>query len=59
MTSRSITILEIQRLACGELAFFVTEKTKVLLVSLSRRNYGECKESGSRFCTREAGDCSH
>jgi len=31
----SITILGIQRLPCGGVALFVTDKTKVLLVSLS------------------------
>ena len=50
----SITILGIQRLPCGGVALFVT---KVLLVSLSRRNYGDCKESSSRFCARELLDC--
>lgn len=50
----SITILGIQRLLCGGVALFVT---KVLLVSLSRRNYGDCKESSSKFCAREPLDC--
>ena len=42
----SITILGIKRLPCGGVALFVT---KVLLVSLSRRNYGDCKGAAQDF----------